>query len=80
VNSNRILPTEPILTLPILIFALFYLTCFVLFTSFLFSVAGVVLLVTFGIFCEAMELALIRRIRKRKMMKEEDGVNENGKK
>jgi len=49
-----------------------------LLTSFLFSIAGVVLLVSFGIVCEAMELALIRRIRKRKMMKEEDGLNENG--
>jgi len=73
-NSNRIFPAEPILTLPILIFALFYLACFVLLASFLFSIAGVVLLVSFGIVCEAMELALIRRIRKQKMMKEEDGV------
>jgi len=77
-NSNRIFPAEPILTLPILTFALFYLIFFVLLTPFLSPIAGVVLLVSFGIACEAMELALIRRIRKRKMMKEEDGVNENG--
>ena len=70
-NSNRIFPAEPILTLPIAIFALFYLVVFVLLTPFLFPIAGVVLLVSFGVVCEAMELALIRRIRKRKMMKEE---------
>jgi len=69
-NSNRIFPVEPVLTLPILIFALFYLTCFVLFTSFVFSIAGIVLLVSFGIVCDVMELALIQRIRKRKMMNE----------
>jgi len=62
------------MTLPILIFTLFYLTCFVLLTPFLSPIPGVVLLVAFGIVCEAIEFALIRRIRKRKMMKEEDGV------
>jgi hypothetical protein len=73
-NSNRIFPAEPVLTFPILIFTLFYLMCFVWLAPFLFSIGGVVLLVSFGIVCEAMELAFIRKIRKRKMMKEEDGV------
>jgi hypothetical protein len=73
-NSNRIFPAEPILMLPVLIFVLFYLIGFIVFTLVFFSLAGVVLIFTFWIFCEAMELALIRRIRKRKMMKEEDGV------
>jgi hypothetical protein len=63
-NSNKIFPAEPSLTLPIVIVALVYLACFVLLTPFLSLIAGVVLLVSFGIVCEVMELVLIRRIRK----------------